>query len=106
MASNLTQRIGFAVVAIPLALGVGWLGGWPLVAVVSTAAVLGARELLVFARKQGIDPLERTALASAALVPVLAYLAVTGTPELVGWGWSFLRRNLDRYQISDPKDLR
>ncbi len=87
MASNLTQRIGFAVVAIPLALGVVWLGGWPLVAVVSTAAVLGARELLVFARKQGIDPLERTALASAALVPVLAYLAVTGTPELVGWGW-------------------
>ena len=87
MASTLTQRVGFAVVAIPLALGVVWLGGWPLVAVVSTAAVLGARELLVFARKQGIDPLERTALASAALVPVLAYLAVTGTPELVGWGW-------------------
>ncbi|MBK8006262.1 MAG: phosphatidate cytidylyltransferase [Gemmatimonadetes bacterium] len=87
MASNLTQRIGFAVVAIPLALGVVWLGGWPLVGVVSTAAVLGARELLVFARKQGLEPLERTALGSAAVVPVLAYLALTRAPALVSWGW-------------------
>jgi hypothetical protein len=24
--------------------------------------------------------------------------------KVVGWGWSFLRQNLDRYQISSPKD--
>lgn len=51
MASNLTQRVAFAVVAIPVALGVVFLGGWPLVAVVSAAAVLGARELYDFARR-------------------------------------------------------
>lgn len=87
MASNLTKRIAFAVVAIPLALGIVWLGGWPLVAVAAAAAALGARELLSFARLQQIEPLERTALASAVLVPVLVYLALTSRPEILGWSW-------------------
>jgi phosphatidate cytidylyltransferase len=87
MASNLTQRVAFAVVAIPLALGVVWLGGWPLVLVVAALAALGARELLLFARKQGIPPLDRTALISAATVPVLAYLGLTTLPGLAGWSW-------------------
>ncbi len=87
MASNLTQRVAFAVVAIPAALGVVYLGGWPLVAVVSAAAVLGARELYDFARRQGIAPLTRFGLASAALVPVLAYLGVTGLAAVAAWAW-------------------
>lgn len=87
MASNLTQRVLFAVVAIPLALGVVWYGGWPLVAVIAAAAVLGARELLGFARLQHIPPLDRTTLISAALVPPLVYLALTSFPELLGWSW-------------------
>jgi len=87
MASNLTQRIGFAVIAIPLALGVVWLGDWPLVAVVAAVAVLGARELLAFARKQGIPPLDRTVLISAALVPVMVYLGLTTVRGLMDWSW-------------------
>jgi phosphatidate cytidylyltransferase len=87
MASNLTQRVAFAAVAIPLALGVVYLGGWPLVAVVSIAATLGARELYDFARRQGIEPLTRTGLVSAALLPALAYLNVTRTADLAEWGW-------------------
>lgn len=90
MASNLTKRIAFAVVAIPLALGIVWLGGWPLVLVAAAAAVLGARELLGFARLQQIAPLERTALVSSAMVPVLVYLAITSVPEIVGWSWMLL----------------
>lgn len=90
MASNLTKRIAFAVVAIPLALVVGWLGGWPLVLVVAAAAVLGAKELLSFARLQQIPPLDRTALVSSALVPVLVYLAITSVPAIVGWSWLLL----------------
>jgi hypothetical protein len=43
MASNLVQRIGFAAVAIPLALGVVWLGGLPLVALICVAGALGTR---------------------------------------------------------------
>ncbi len=87
MASNLAQRIGFAAVAIPVALGVVYLGGWPLVAVVSVAAVLGARELYDFARRQGTEPLARTGLVSAALLPALAYLNVTRLVDLAEWGW-------------------
>ncbi len=87
MASNMVQRVAFAAVAIPLALGVVWLGGWPLVGVVAAVAALGARELLAFARKQGIPPLDRTALISAALIPVLAYLGLTTLPGLAGWSW-------------------
>lgn len=87
MASNLAQRIGFAAVAIPVALGVVYLGGWPLVAVVSVAATLGARELYDFARRQGTEPLTRTGLVSAALLPALAYLNVTRIVDLAEWGW-------------------
>jgi phosphatidate cytidylyltransferase len=87
MASNLTQRVAFAVVAIPLALGIVYWGGWVLVALVVAVAVLGARELLEFARTRGIDPLERTALVSSAALPVLAYLALTTWPDLTRTGW-------------------
>ena len=87
MASNLTQRVLFAVVAIPLAFGVVWYGGWPLVAVIAAAAVLGARELLGLAQRQQVSPLHLTTLISAALVPPLVYLALTSFPELLGWSW-------------------
>lgn len=89
MASNLTKRIAFAAVAIPVALGVVWYGGWALVLVAGAAAVLGARELLDFGRKLGVDPLTRTTLVSAALLPVLVYLALTSRPALVGNGWIY-----------------
>lgn len=87
MASNLTKRVAFAAIAIPIALGVVYWGGWALVAVVASAAVLGARELLGFGRKLGVAPLDRTALISAALLPVLIYLAITRYPTLVSLGW-------------------
>jgi len=90
VASNLTKRIAFAVVAIPAALGVVWLGGWALVLVVSAAAVLGARELLGFARALQIEPLERTALVSAAVVPALVYQGVCGQDAVLGWSWMLL----------------
>ncbi len=87
MASNLTQRVAFAVVAIPLALGVVYWGGWPLVLVIALASHLGARELLNFATTKGGRPLRRTALISATLVPVVAYLGLTTSTGLVVHGW-------------------
>jgi phosphatidate cytidylyltransferase len=87
MASNLTKRIAFAVVAIPIALGIVYWGGWALVLVVVAAAVLGARELLGFGTRLGITPLDRTALLSSGLLPVLVYLALTRYPALVSAGW-------------------
>ena len=87
MASNLTQRIGFAVVAIPVALAVVWFGSWPLVVLVAAAASLGTRELLAFARKQGIPPLDRFALISSAVLPLYVYLAITLLPGLARASW-------------------
>jgi phosphatidate cytidylyltransferase len=87
MASNLTKRVLFAAIAIPIALGIVYCGGWPLVAVVSLAAVLGARELYDFARRQGVEPLEGTGLVSAALLPALTYLNVREAGAVAEWGW-------------------
>jgi phosphatidate cytidylyltransferase len=75
MASNLAKRIAFAGVAIPLAVGVVWLGGWPFAAVLSVLGVLGTREIYDLARRQGIDALDRTGGVAAAAIPLLAYWA-------------------------------
>jgi len=75
MASNLTLRIAFAAIAIPLAVGVVWLGGWPFAAVLAALGVLGTREVYDLARRQGIDALDRTGWLAAAAIPLLAYWA-------------------------------
>jgi len=72
---NLVQRIVVAAIAIPLVAGVVWLGGWVLAGVLAVLGVLGTREVYDFARRQGIEPLERTGWLAAAAIPVLAYWA-------------------------------
>jgi phosphatidate cytidylyltransferase len=77
MDPNLVRRVSFAVVAIPLALAIIWLGGWPLVALVSMVSVLGTRELYDMAARQGVQPSRVLGLGTAALFPPVVYLAVT-----------------------------
>lgn len=72
---NLVQRIAVAVVAIPVVVGIIWLGGWVLAATLALLGVLGVREIYDFARRQGIEPLERTGWLAAAGIPLLAYWA-------------------------------
>jgi len=72
---NLVQRIVVAAIAIPLVVGVIWLGGWILAAMLALLGVLGAREIYDFGRRQGIEPLERTGWLAAAAIPLLAYWA-------------------------------
>jgi len=72
---NLVQRIAVAVVAIPVVVGIIWLGGWALAATLAVLGVLGAREIYDFGRHQGIEPLERTGWLAAAGIPLLAYWA-------------------------------
>ena len=74
-AHNLVQRIVVAVVAIPVVVGIIWLGGWTLAATLAVLGVLGAREIYDFGRRQGIEPLERTGWLAAAGIPLLAYWA-------------------------------
>jgi len=72
---NLVQRIVVAAIAIPMVVGIIWLGGWILAATLAVLGVLGAREIYDFARRQGIEPLERTGWLAAAAIPLLAYWA-------------------------------
>ena len=72
---NLVQRIAVAVVAIPVVVGIIWLGGWALAATLAVLGVLGAQEIYDFGRRQGIEPLERTGWLAAAGIPLVAYWA-------------------------------
>jgi phosphatidate cytidylyltransferase len=73
---NLVRRVGFAIVAIPLALGVVWYGGVPLVLLLAVVGVLGARELFDLAGRQGIRPIRLFGMISAAALAPTTYAAV------------------------------
>ena len=72
---NLVQRIVVAAIAIPLVVGIIWLGGWVLATMLALLGVLGTREVYDFGRRQGVEPLERTGWLAAAGIPLLAYWA-------------------------------
>jgi len=91
MASNMTQRVLFALVAIPLVLLLLWQGGIALVLLVCIAAALGTRELLEFARHQGVRGFFTLAIIAAASLPALAWAAVS-SPDMASrlgrwWPW-------------------
>jgi phosphatidate cytidylyltransferase len=76
MDSNLVRRVAFAVIAIPLALGVVWYGGLPLTILLAVAGALGARELFDLAARQGIRTIRSFGLISAAALAPVTYAAV------------------------------
>ena len=92
MDANLVRRVGFAVIAIPLALGVIWYGGLPLAFVVALAAVLGTKELFGLAARQGISPPRALGYVSAAALPALAYatLVAADARALLTSAWPYL----------------
>ena len=87
----MTQRVLFALVAIPLVLLLLWQGGIALVLLVCIAAALGTRELLEFARHQGVRGFFTLAIIAAASLPALAWAAVS-SPDMASrlgrwWPW-------------------
>jgi phosphatidate cytidylyltransferase len=92
MDANLARRIGFAVIAIPLALGVIWYGGFPLAFVVALAAALGTKELFGLAAHQGISPARPLGYVTAATLPPLVYatLVAEDVRALVLPAWPYL----------------
>ena len=61
---NMVQRVAFAAVAIPLALLLVWLGGWPLAALVAAVGVLGVQELYDLAAKLEVHAATALGLAT------------------------------------------
>ena len=92
MDSNLVRRVGFAVIAIPLALAVIWYGGLPLACLLAVTSVLAARELFDLAGRQGIRPARALGFVSAAAVAPVTYVALVAPDarDLVLAGWPYL----------------
>lgn len=92
MDSNLVRRVGFAVIAIPLALAVIWYGGLPLAFLLALTSVLAARELFDLAGRQGIRPARALGFVSAAAVAPVTYVALVAPDvrDLVLAGWPYL----------------
>jgi phosphatidate cytidylyltransferase len=68
--SELTRRVLFSLVAIPVALGAIWYGDWALAALLAIAAALGAYEYFGIARAAGHQPFATAGAALAGLVPI------------------------------------
>ena len=90
MDSNLVKRVSFAAVAIPLALAIVWLGGWPLVVLVSIVCTLGVREFYDLAGKQGIKPAYAIGIATAALIPPAVYVTLTRVDLSIAPWWPYI----------------
>ncbi|OLC05923.1 MAG: hypothetical protein AUH46_01280 [Gemmatimonadetes bacterium 13_1_40CM_70_15] len=75
MTSNLAQRIAVSAIAIPLAVALIRLGGWPLAAAIAVLGVLGTREVYDLARRQGIEAVPLVGYAAAAAIPLAAFWA-------------------------------
>jgi phosphatidate cytidylyltransferase len=91
MDANLVRRVGFAVVAIPLALLLVWYGGLPLVLLLVAAATLATRELFDLAERQQIRPARALGLVSAAAISPIAYAAIASpeTRAVVDAAWPY-----------------
>jgi phosphatidate cytidylyltransferase len=81
---NLVRRVGVAVMAIPLVLGVVWYGGAPLAGILALAGVLGVRELFDLAARQGVRPVRPLGLATAAVLAPVVYGALV-SPDIRLW---------------------
>lgn len=78
--SNGLKRVLTALVAVPLVIGLMYLGGWPFVALVLGIALLAQYELYGMAQAAGMRPLVWPGLALGAVV-----VAHTVLPYWVAW---------------------
>ena len=74
-AERLGHRVAFSAVAIPVAVAAAYAGGWVLAALLAVIGVLATREVYDLAAATGIDPLRRSGLAAAAVLPLATYWA-------------------------------
>jgi phosphatidate cytidylyltransferase len=92
MDANLARRVGFAVAAIPVVLGVVWYGGEALALLLAVTGALGARELFDLAARQGVRPIRPLGLVTAAALAPSVYATLVA-PDLRAFmvaGWPYL----------------
>jgi phosphatidate cytidylyltransferase len=76
--SELARRVLFALVAIPVTIGIIYVGDAALAALLGIIAALGAWELFRIARAGGSLPLERVGIALSAAVPLIVHARYIG----------------------------
>ncbi len=69
------RRVAFSAIAIPVAAVAAYVGGWALAALLAVVGVLATREIYDLAAAAGIDPLRRSGLAAAAVIPLATFWA-------------------------------
>ena len=92
MTSNMVKRVGFALIAIPVALSLVWYGGLPLALLVAVAGWLGAGELVGFAKRQQVRPWSPAAHLVAALLPLAGWAVMVqpDTRDTLQAQWPFI----------------
>lgn len=78
--SNLTQRVLFALVAIPVVLGAAWYGDWALASVLAVTSALAAWEFYRIAQALGTRPMARLGILLAAVTPLAIHARYLGLP--------------------------
>jgi len=71
--SELQRRIAFAAVAIPVGVGIIWLGDALLAALLGIIAALGAREFFQLSSTEGAEPMAGVGIVLAALAPLAVH---------------------------------
>ena len=74
--SNLVRRVGFAIAAIPVVLGLVWYGGLPLAGGLALTSALGARELFDLAQRHEVRPARAIGAVSSAAIAPITYLVL------------------------------
>lgn len=84
MASSLPKRIAVAVVGIPAAFGIVYLGSWLLVALIALLGTVGTHELFALARARGARPYAVVGYAGAVIAPIVALLLLDRSLPALG----------------------
>ena len=79
--SELARRILFAAAAIPVAIGVIWLGDAALAALLGIIAAIAAWELFRIARAGGALPFDRLGIGLAAAIPLIVHAHRLGVAD-------------------------
>ena len=86
--SNLTARVVFAVVAIPVVLAIIWAGGFVLASLLAVAGALATAEYYQVARAGSYEPMEVVGVPLAFVLPigVFGYHVGRFTPPVLTLG--------------------
>lgn len=76
--NELTKRVLFALVGVPLTIALIYSGGWVLATALGVISALGAWELFRMMREGGNDPLEGAGIVLAASIPLMVHATYLG----------------------------